>query len=159
MKAALSVCPGLLAGVVLLISGTHLCAVAPPEYDRIRVAALIEQLDDDEFDKRVEADNALRACGKLILPALHNEVERHASLEVRKRLEMIILVLSADEHVPGLVRQLAEPQPDTRDYAAWQLRCYGKAVVPLLKKELKVASSDELRLRLERIIEDLGGAR
>ncbi len=158
MKASRSLCAVLLVGVCFF-GVRRASAAAPPAIDRARLAALLLQLDDDNFDKREYADRALRASGKMLLPLLEGEKERNPSPEVRNRLEGIIRELTADEHVPELVRLLAETEPEVRDLADWELRRYGKVVLPLLRKEQKVASSEEVRRRLEQIITELSPAR
>jgi hypothetical protein len=157
MKAALSLCPVLLSVALVLPARTNACA--PPPLDRDRLTALIEQLDDEDYDRRAEADRVLRGSTKLAVPFLQRELDRHSSLEVRKRLEGIIRELSADEHVPELVRLLAERQPDIHEQADFELRRFGKVIVPLLKNELKTAADDALRQRLERLIQDLNSSR
>jgi hypothetical protein len=159
MKAAFSLCAHFLAVALGLTLTPRLLAVAPPQIDRARVAALLAQLDDDDYDRRLEADQALRRGTRLILPLLHNELARTSSLEVRKRVEGIIRELTADEHVPELVRLLAERQPDIREQADWELRRFGKVIVPLLRKELETASDEGLRRHLAQLIDDLGATR
>jgi hypothetical protein len=131
-------------------------AAAPPAPDAARVGVLVRQLDDDRFRVRERADRALQKCGKAVVPLLRAELARARSPEVRSRLNNILKVLTADERVPDLVRLLGDSQNDNRERADYELRRYGKAVVPLLKKQLADRPlAPEHRQRVERIIADL----
>jgi HEAT repeat protein len=130
-------------------------AAAPPPLDRARVAALVKQLDHDSFRQRERADRALRGYGKLVVPALREELDRDPSLEVRHRLTRIIHDLCADEHIPDLVKQLGDPNEQVRAVADWEIRRYGKAAVPALKQELRGGLDRQCRQQVRQIIADL----
>jgi hypothetical protein len=63
------------------------------------------------------------------------------------------------KRVAALVKQLDDDRFAVREKADKALREGGKAVVPLLRKELKGAKSLEVRRRLERLISVLGANR
>lgn len=54
------------------------------------VQRLIEQLDDDEFQKREEATKQLQEMGRAIVPLLEAALPKTDSLEVRRRLERVL---------------------------------------------------------------------
>jgi HEAT repeat protein len=134
-------------------------AAAPPPLDLRRVGDLVRQLDDDRFRARERADRALRRCGPSAVPFLRDEQERTKSLEVRARLAKILKLLTAGERVPELVRQLGDSRSDNRELADYELRRYGGAVVPLLKKQLREPLDPDRRRLLEQIIADLAPPR
>jgi hypothetical protein len=59
-----------------------------------RVRALVQQLDDEQFHVRNNADQALRGLGTEALPALNKELNGSLSLEARQRLASVIDHLS-----------------------------------------------------------------
>jgi hypothetical protein len=61
-------------------------AAVPPE----RVRALVQQLDDDRFNVRQEADRGLRQLGVAALQLLRKEMEGAIPLESRRRLGAIV---------------------------------------------------------------------
>jgi hypothetical protein len=150
----------LLAALVIGCAGLRGArAAAPPVLDPARVQALFVKLDDDRFAVRQRADRALRKLGKHALPLLRAELVRTTSLEVRKRLRRMVHDLTVDERIPDLVRQLGAPVANWAEAADWELRRYGKAVVPLLKKELTADLKAEQRSRVEKIIAELSAPR
>jgi hypothetical protein len=128
-------------------------AVAPPNVGRARVAALVERMDDNRFSVRQNADRALRRMGRRAVPILQQELAAATSVEVQKRLRHIIHDLTVDQRMPDLMRRLADGA--AHEAAAWELRRYGKAIVPLLKKELKPGLPGDQRQRVEKIIAEL----
>jgi WD40 repeat protein len=58
--------------------------------DPARVARLIRQLDDDDFDKREEASRELDRLGGSAVPALHEALARGPSAEVRRRIRQLL---------------------------------------------------------------------
>jgi hypothetical protein len=148
-----------LSSLVLLSLPLLSQAAAPPPLDGARLAALLKQLDDDDYDSRTAADRELRTVHRAALPVLRDTMARSPSLEVRHRLEGIIREITAGEHVPPLVRLLSEQQVDIQEQADYELRHFGKVIVPLLKKELKTASDEKLRQRLRQLITDLDAPR
>jgi HEAT repeat protein len=142
--------------VVLLSVLPVLNAAAPPaEIDSTQVKKLFRQLDHDEFAVRQQADETLRAMGKLVVSALKQEMERSRSLEVRWRLGRMINDLTLDERVEVLVKLLGDGDSQMRDRAEWTLRQGGSAVVPMLQKELKPRLTQQHRQRLQKIISEL----
>jgi hypothetical protein len=133
-------------------------AAAPPA-SKAAVEALLARLDHDRFVVRHKADQALRAYGKAILPVLHAHLAKTKSCEVRHRLQQMIADLNAEERVAELIRQLSDHRTEYRTQADWQLRRYGKAVVPLLRKELSPSLEPERRQQLERLIAELSARR
>jgi hypothetical protein len=155
MSAALRYAPVLL--LCVLWSGAARAA-APPDRGR-HVAELVRQLDDDRFTVRQRADRALRKLGRPVVPQLRLELEHTKSVEVRWRLTRIIYDLTVDERLPDLIRALGDSHADLREMADWELRRYGKAIVPLLRKELTAKLDKDRRVRLERIIAELSPLR
>jgi HEAT repeat protein len=133
-------------------------AAAPPS-GHAEIAVLIRRLDDDRFATRHRADEALRGYGADALPLLRRHLARTTSAEVRHRLRHIIHDLSADERIAELVRLLGDPDSERRAQADWHLRLYGKAAVPLLKKELTPTLDAERRQHVERLISELSARR
>jgi hypothetical protein len=143
-----------------------LCALAPipargaaPPASTAEIAALIAKLDNDRFTVRRRADEALRQYGQAILPVLRAHLASTTSVEVRLRLTAMIDDLSAEDRVRELVRQLGDKREEYRTSADWELRRYGKIIVPMLKKELAAIPSAPQRKQVERLIADLGGRR
>ena len=140
--------------VVFAVAPLH--AAAPiPAIDAARVRLLLQQLDDEDFQVRQQADEALRNLGKAVQSLLAAENKRTPSLEVRWRLGRILTDLRIDEQVESLVRQLADGDAATRERAAWTLRKAGTVVVPFLRQELKPGLGAEQRKRVETIIAEL----
>lgn len=50
-----------------------------------RIAALIQQLGDDDYDRREKAQRGLEGVGERALPALRKAAAMHADLEIRRR--------------------------------------------------------------------------
>jgi HEAT repeat protein len=123
--------------------------------DAGRVNRLVEQLDDDSFDVRQEADERLRSIGKAAVPQLRDALARTRSLEVRARLRRMVHDLTIDERVGELARQLADEDAATRERAAWALRKAGPCVVPWLQRELTGELPSEQRRRVETLIAEL----
>ena len=155
MSAALRFAPILLLCALCPVSSR---AAAPPERSR-HVAELVRKLDDDRFTVRQRADRALRKLGRPVVPQLRVELERTRSVEVRWRLTRIVYDLTVDERLPDLIRALGDSRADLREMADWELRRYGKAIVPLLRKELTPKLEKDQRVRLERIIAELSPVR
>jgi hypothetical protein len=89
--------------------GEHLKPVprAPrPANDTERVARLIADLDDDEFEIREKASTALRLMGPAAGPALRKAMERTASAEVKLRLEKLLELLEVSTLSPEELRAI-----------------------------------------------------
>jgi hypothetical protein len=65
-------------------------ALNPVDPLQKRVRALVRELDNDDFDVRTRASLDLLAAGKPALPLMRQELAKARSLEVRRRLEVII---------------------------------------------------------------------
>lgn len=70
----------------------------PPKVDRERVQRLIVQLDDDSFDVRSKADEALRGIGEAAARIIQETLEGDVSPEVRDRLLRIMDQREAFRH-------------------------------------------------------------
>lgn len=70
---------------------THTASAGPAEGkpDAATITKWIEQLGDDDFDKREEASQKLEAAGEEALPALRDAAESHRDAEVRARAKKI----------------------------------------------------------------------
>src|SRR5690242_16446890 len=78
---------------VVLVAGLSLGA-APPAKPSGRIAALIEHLGDDSFDRRQAASRALEAIGKPAVRALQKAAAANADPEVRFRAERVIAAIA-----------------------------------------------------------------
>jgi uncharacterized protein (TIGR03067 family) len=58
--------------------------------DKRKVQQLIEQLDNDDFAKREQASNELKALGRAIVPQLEAALDRTKSPEARRRLVQLL---------------------------------------------------------------------
>ncbi len=133
-------------------------AAAPPA-SLAEIDVLVARLDDDHFAVRRRADEALRKLGKPALPVLRAHLANAKSVEVHQRLTAMIDDLTSEQRVAELVRQLGDQRSEPRNAADWHLRRYGKAVIPLLKKELTPTLDQDRRKHLERLIADLSTRR
>jgi hypothetical protein len=73
---------------------------APAGPDAPRVARLIKDLDDDEFDKREKATEELKGLGRRAEAALREALKNSPSAEARARIEGLLARLKADENTP-----------------------------------------------------------
>src|SRR5262245_1641874 len=153
MKSALPWATALL--LALAPAPSARAAAPPPLLTPAAAAELFRKLDSDSFRVRVRADRALRAYGKAAVPLLRVEAVDTRSPEVRRRLREMIFDLTIDERVPGLVDRLGHHLGVVRTQADAELRSYGRAVVPLLKKELHPRLDQDRRARVQQIIADL----
>ena len=65
-----------------------------------KFAALVADLDSDEFDVREKASAALAKAGIAALPELRKAMKSSPSVEVRRRVQEILEKLDADDWVP-----------------------------------------------------------
>lgn len=131
-------------------------AAAPPALiDPIRVAALVELLDDDAFDARQAADRELRRIGKPLLPLLRQEQARATSHEVRDRLTRIVRDLTADDALPHLLRLLTHKDARYRDHAHHALGKLTPDHLPALEAALQRGQEAEGRAVLEKLITEM----
>ena len=144
---------------LLMVLGTACCFAATPQQpDPERIRALVEKLDDDQFEVREQADRELRKHGPAAVPLLETAMEKATSLEVRWRLRHILDVVGGLERkVRTLMKQLTNDSYAKRQQADEDLRKLGPDVLPLLKKEIAVAKDPEASRRLRRIVMDLSG--
>jgi WD40 repeat protein len=87
-----------LVAVVLAVGGKEATAE--------RIAALIEQLGDDEFKKREAASKELEEIGRPAVRPLRKAAATSTDPEIRRRAGRVILAIAA--RVPGLVQEGAE---------------------------------------------------
>lgn len=130
-------------------------------------APLVEQLGDDSFAKREEADRALRAGGPSTLAYLRQLDFAHLDAEQQFRVRRIIDALggkseddSADEAAVSLVRDpavwlalLERPETAKRQTAAGQLAAllgHPIDVDPATEPDTQKAKRDALRAKIER---------
>jgi WD40 repeat protein len=73
---------------------------APAGPDAPRVARLIKDLDDDEFDKREKATEELMGLGRRAEAALREALKNSPSAEARARIEGLLARLKPDENTP-----------------------------------------------------------
>ena len=70
--------------------------------DSKRIAGLLAQLDSDEFAVREKATQALSALGEQVESALRTALAGNSSLEVRRRVEMILEQLEPSKSLARL---------------------------------------------------------
>ena len=81
---------GLTLSVAALALARGLRAEELPQPDAGQVRALVQQLDDQRFSVRHDADRQLRELGIGVVPLLRQELARRPALEVYRRLEAIV---------------------------------------------------------------------
>jgi HEAT repeat protein len=138
-----------------LAAAPAVVAADKPASDPDRVAALVRQLDDNDFEVRDKADKELRAMGEPVLPLLRKAAKEAASPEVRKRLSDILAAIGPDGRVAALIPQLGSDDFATRVKATDMLRKEGPAALPVLREAREHAADLEIRTRLDAIIRDL----
>jgi WD40 repeat protein len=77
---------------------------APP-VDTGRIAALLQGLDSGSFKERQQAMLALEGLGELAEPALRTALEANPSLELRRRLELLLAKIETTPPTPEQLRQ------------------------------------------------------
>jgi WD40 repeat protein len=97
---------GATLGLLLVAQGGMLWGHADKKTDAARIAALIEQLGADSFEKREAASRALAAIGKPAVRALLKAAASSPDLEVRRRATHVLQALAA--RLPGLVQKAEE---------------------------------------------------
>lgn len=144
-----------LALVALLLATGSLPAAGPRfTIDSFRVTALLESLDDDNFEVRQQADEELRQMGKAVVAYLREEHLRTKSPEVKDRLGRMIRDLSVHERIPQLVEMLSHKDQRFRTHAHRTLRNVSLDQLPVLEAEL-VKRNGEGRQQLQQIIAEL----
>jgi hypothetical protein len=143
----------LLGGIVL--GGPVLPADPEAAPDAKRIRTLVKELDAKRYPVRQKADRQLRQLGEAVVPLLRKELDATRSAEVHRRLEKIIRDLSISERLLALIEDLDSSYFIIRERADREIRAYGKAALPLVKKELKKATDLGVRARLKQIIADL----
>lgn len=93
MRTVTVVCA--VVGLAFLAGAEGLGGEPRKESEAGRVARLIEQLGDDEFDSREEASKALVALGEPALAALRKAAASSTDLEIRRRAKRAVDAISA----------------------------------------------------------------
>jgi HEAT repeat protein len=145
--------------VALLSAGCLLAAAcgarAAPPPDPAHVAALVRDLDSDDFAVREKADKELRQMGSAAKPLLREALKQADSLEVRLRLERILRVVTPEERIAALIRQLGDDDYEVREKATQALRDAGPSLLPALKAAEAATPDPEVRARLQAVIRSL----
>jgi hypothetical protein len=120
---------------------TMLQPIAPP--DRRRVARLLADLDNEVFEKRRQASDALLQLGELVEPELRKTLEEKPTLEVRRRVLMLLEQIERQTTSPQALRILRvtavlERLDDAESRALLQ-RLAGGAAGARLTREAAVA--------------------
>ncbi|HEY7425812.1 MAG TPA: WD40 repeat domain-containing protein [Gemmataceae bacterium] len=84
-----------------LLAGKLAPAPAPP---RQRIAALLADLDSDEFARREKATQELQHIGETAMPALRKALKEKLTLEARKRMESILDIVDGRAMTPEQLR-------------------------------------------------------
>jgi hypothetical protein len=71
-----------------------------------RIPKLVSALDSANYKARVAAEKQLIGHAKLAVPSLNEALDRSASLEVRRRIELILAKREAPFQVPDVLRML-----------------------------------------------------
>lgn len=99
--------------VVALLCCAQLAAAAPATSDlNDRLATLVEQLGDAEFQQREEAERELRKLGVPALDALLDARESNLDIEVRRRAERLVPEIESAAHAERLRLFLADTRKD-----------------------------------------------
>jgi hypothetical protein len=147
------------AVAALLVAASLGRAAAPPVgVDCARVSALLQALDDDDFDTRQSADEELRGMGRAVVAYLQEEHLRTPSPEVKARLGFMIRDLTLGERIPELVKMLSHADGRFRSHAEVTLRKVSVEDLPALEAEL-VKGRPECRRIIQRIIADVSANR
>jgi hypothetical protein len=77
-----------------------------PKVEAVRIAQLIDSLDDAKFNVRAQAAAELDALGDVALPALRNAMSGPVSLEVRRRIERLLEKFGGPAPPPEVLRGL-----------------------------------------------------
>jgi hypothetical protein len=110
---ALATSLGLFASATLIHSTLTLCSSA--HAPAAAVEALVRQLGDEDFEKREEAGEELRAVGRAALPRLQKAAANDADVEVRRRAGALIEEIDAPAialRKRGGVVEADESKPD-----------------------------------------------
>jgi WD40 repeat protein len=91
-------------GQAVALVGKRLRPVSAP--DAKRVAALVKDLGDDDFDVRTRATERLVALGEPVAPALRKALATAKDPDVRLRLNVVLRKLEPDELPPERLRAL-----------------------------------------------------
>jgi hypothetical protein len=135
---------------------------AAAKLDARQVRALVQQLNDDDFDVREKAEESLRRGGAKVVPLLEKELARKPPLEARRRLENLVAELTKDSpkrkqaaldaRIQTLVPKLGDDAFDVREKTTAVLAGMGRPALPALRKAFKASADLEVRVRLQRII-------
>ena len=80
--------------------------VEPAAVDEKQVGQLIQDLDADDFATREKASNTLAKMGPDAVPVIQTAMGKASSLEVKRRLEMLLMKLRESEKVLQVQRGL-----------------------------------------------------
>jgi HEAT repeat protein len=119
---------------------------------------LIEQLGDEEFERRQQAEKQLaKMQTRSAVVALARAAAGHRDLEVRHRAGKILVRVRA-AWVDVLIGQLASPSPDRRAEARRELAAVGRPALQGLRRAAAGHSNPQVRLgaRVLLLIEGLG---
>jgi HEAT repeat protein len=82
----------------------HVKPVAQP--DPKHLAELVADLNEDNFRRRTKATTELEQLGETAAPALKKALDDHPTVEVRRRVELLLAKLSAHNLPPSQLRQV-----------------------------------------------------
>lgn len=116
-----------------------------------RISMLIKQMDSDKFAERESAALELTAIGQAALPALEKELASKPSLEVRRRLEILIEEISVELASP-LIALLDEEEFAVRQKAHEELEQLGERARPALQRALLKSPSVEVQSRVKALL-------
>jgi HEAT repeat protein len=116
-----------------------------------RIKRLIEQLGDEEFDKREAAHKQLAKIGAPAAYAVYKAAKNHPDLEVRHRAGKLLGPVFAPI-VARLIEQLGDETFDKREAAQKELVAIGAVALPALRKASAGARDLEIRHRAKKAI-------
>ncbi|MBY0230678.1 MAG: formylglycine-generating enzyme family protein [Gemmataceae bacterium] len=99
------------AGLLLAATVRFLPGDPPRDKEAEKIAALVKQLGDDDFDKREAAGKALKALGDKALPALLAAVAKADELEARRRAWLLLKEMTPGKHKSKVGLELARIEP------------------------------------------------
>jgi uncharacterized protein (TIGR03067 family) len=101
---------GVVVGILLIAQAATLAADSGKKKEAEKIDRLIEQLGDDDFEKREAASNELDSIGEPAASALRKAVASSQDAEIRRRAETIIGAIAARALAAAAKKEIAALQ-------------------------------------------------